>query len=146
MNLTAIRQGLADLCDTVPGVRAYAEFPDTVATSSSGQTAVVVVPGDPYVEDYVEVMSRGLATARFRVAIVCQRASIEAAQRRVDELLSSGTAESRSLVDVLLTNTPLDGVWHHVYVESATGVGDRTVGDVDYFGADLNVVVRAGRA
>lgn len=144
MNLTAIRTALAALVNTVPAVRAYAEAPDQVATSSGGSTAVCVLPGDPYIEDYHETMGRGLATARFRLAVICQRADLEAAQRRVDELLSSGTGETRSLIDVLQSNTATVD-WHHVHVTSATGVGLREWAGVEYFGADLEVVVRAGR-
>lgn len=144
MNLTGIRVGLAALVDTVPDARGYATAPDQVATSSGGTTAVCVLPGDPYVEDYHETMARGLATVRFRVAIITQRADLDAAQQRVDELLSSGAAETRSLIDVLQSNTATAD-WHHVHVERATGVGLREWNGVEYFGADLDVVVRAGR-
>lgn len=145
MNLTAIRSRLADVISGVPDVRAYSEFPDQVATSSGSYTAVVLVPGDPYVADYHATMSKGLAEVRFRATIIIQRASIDAAQRRLDELLSSGTAELRSLIDVVQSNTATAD-WHHVHVERAGGVGMRTVGDVEYLGCDVDLVVRTGRA
>jgi len=52
--------------------------------------------------------------------------------------------DSKSLVDVLQSNTAT-GDWHHVHVERATGVGLREWNGVEYFGADLDVIVRAGR-
>jgi hypothetical protein len=144
LDVGAIADGLAGLIDAVPGVRCYPEPLDQVATSSGGVTAVVLVPGDPFVEDYDEAMSKGLATLRWRATVLIQRANLPAAHRRLFELLSSGAGQSMSLVDVLSTNSP--GTWaDHSYVESVTGVGLRQVGEVDYLGCDVDVITRKGR-
>lgn len=143
LDIGAVADGLAALVDGVPGVRCYAEPPDQVATSSAGTTAVVLVPGDPFVADYDEAMSRGLATLRWRATVLVQRADLPAGFRRLYELLSSGAGQDMSLVDRLTTNSP--AFCDHAYVESVTGVGLRTVGEVEYLGCDVDIVTRKGR-
>ena len=108
IDLGAVRTALATVLDAVTGVRAYAQVPGTIVTSSEANTAVLVVPGEPYV-DYAGALNGGCAEVNLEVQILVQMADLSAAQTRLDSLLGKGTGSTRSLYDAILGNRTLSG-------------------------------------
>ena len=123
VDLTAIRIALANAVNVVSGVRAYPTQPGPIATSSSTETMVVVMPDEDTYVNYWEAFKGGAAEVRLRLVIICQMADFAAAQRRVDALMSAGTGTTRSLLDAVQTDRTLSGT-----------VGDTHVGDGRYDG------------
>ena len=149
MNLSAIRQAIADLAETVPGVRGYAYRPDSFATSGSGLVAAMLINGEPYV-DYLQAMSGGLSQVRLIMQVRIPIVAEVDAQRQMDDLVSAGLGEARSVIDAIKpTDLPqtLDGLIHDLKIPEVR-IGSETdpeTGKARYFGADFDIDVFAGR-
>jgi hypothetical protein len=107
VNILDICVAVRDVLNTIPGVRAYETRRDNFATSTGdGLTAVMVVPGDPLV-DYLGggtmtgATRGGLCTLRLMLQVRVPRVDEVSAQKRVYELVSTGTGEARSIYDTL---------------------------------------------
>lgn len=147
MNLTDIRSALAEhLQVNIPGVRAFAEWRMTIPTGTD-VTALVVRPAEDYVQ-YLDAMSRGLATVRVLVTAVVPMSDAVSAQRRLDELLSSGTGEVASIWDALRpTGAPqtLGGLVSDLLPISAGAPGELTIDGIDYLAADVEIEIKVVR-
>jgi len=111
IDLAAIRSALATVLDAVSGVRAYARVPGQIVTSTDA-TAVVIMGGSPYV-DYEANLLGACPEVNLELQIVVQAADLQAAQKRLDELLSTGTGSTRSLYDAIYNNQTLSGAVSH---------------------------------
>lgn len=141
MNLTAIRAELGQLIEQVDGVRVYLQPEDAIYTSTATAQAVVIRDGEPYIE-YLHAMQGGMALVRLRLEIVAQRTNMRAAQQRIDELVSAGLGENRSIYDAVKPNDlqqTLNGEIDDLKIIEASGLEERNVGDVNYLGCDLEI-------
>lgn len=144
MDLRAIREAVADRLATVPGVRPSPFPPDSI--SSGGATLVVLAPAEQYVS-YQEAFAKGLAVVRLVVSPYIPMADPRSAFAELDALLSSGTGESRSLIDALMdTDRSLGAVVGDVVLESVENVQALTVAEgARYLTADLSIRILVGR-
>lgn len=152
LDLGAIRQALADRVNTVAGLRAYAELPEQVATSSGGVTAVMVAPGagDDYVSYFVSFGSSSdpakgnLCEVAMRLIVAVPYIDTRAAQERLDAVLSAGTGQSLSLIDALLEDQTLAGTVATLIPRAARPPYQLIVGENDatrYLAADVEVAL-----
>lgn len=146
MNLQEIREALRDTLNAVDGVRGYDYVPGTLVTSSAGATAVVVAapPDGPYVE-YLHASMGGQVRVNFELRVYVQLVDMPSAQRRLDELLSAGTGETKSLFDGIRVDASLNGTVMDCTVQEASGHEKVTVGEADYLSAVLSVLVLTQR-
>lgn len=150
MNLADIRQAIADLATTVPGVRGYPYRPDNFVThgGAGGLVAAMLVSGDPYV-DYLQAMAGGLVQIRLVMQVRAPLVAEVNAQRQMDELVSAGLGEARSVVDAVkpgdLPQT-LGGLVQDLKIPEVRmgGEVDET-GAVRYYAADFDIDVFARR-
>jgi hypothetical protein len=109
--LADIRQAVADAVGTISGVAAYAYEPSVTATSSSSDTAVMVLAGGPpYVDFNGSFGNARLVQVNLVLRIACQAVDLQSAQARVDELISCGSSSPMSIYEALRTDRTLDGV------------------------------------
>jgi hypothetical protein len=145
MNLTDVRQAIADQLGSIDGVRVYATQPDQLAVPAGG--AIVVQPAAAYV-DYVQAMSGGLSELRYTLLVVAARTSERSAQARLDELLSAGLGETRSVYDALKPNDDpqtLGGVVQDVGLMTASAPTALEAGEVTYLAAEIDIRVLVRR-
>jgi hypothetical protein len=141
MDLAAIRQGIADVLDNIPGCRVYATIPEGLA--ASGTTALVIAPSDPYVT-YSE--AAGLANrneVRMRIVVVpAQQAGATRVLDEIDALLSCGTSQPRSVRTLLGDNISAGGTACSV---SALTASIRTVdiNDVSHVVGEIDLRILA---
>lgn len=149
MNLAEIRQAIADLAATVPGVRGYPYRPDNFATSGSGLIAAMLTNGDPYV-DYLQAMSGGLVQVRLVMQLRIPLIAEINAQRQMDDLVSAGLGEARSVIDAIkpgdLPQT-LGGLVQDLKIPEVRmgSEQDPETGKARYYGADFDLDVFARR-
>jgi hypothetical protein len=144
MDLRAIREGLAERLATVPGVRVEAFPPDQV---NPGNAALLVVAmGETYV-DYHQAFAQGLAIVNVILSPYLPMVSPRSAFASLDELLSSGTGQTRSLIDALMgTDRTLGGVCSDLVVDEASNVQALNVADgARYLTCDIAVRILVGR-
>ena len=108
MNLREIREGVAGLLDEIEGCNVYASIPEALA--ASGVTALVVAPGDPYVQ-YTEGSGRiNENEIRMRVVVIPpQQSGARNIMDEIDDLLSCGTSEPRSIRSTLGASVSANG-------------------------------------
>lgn len=155
MNILNICVAIKDLLNTIPGVRAYEVRKDSYATGTGdGMSAVMVVPGEPlvgYYEDGTMTGSArgGLCTLHLMLQVRVPRVDEVAAQKRVYELVSTGTGEARSIYDTL---RPGDLQQTLGGLVDDLGVINARVGIVEeqenlvYVGADIDLELKARRS
>lgn len=149
MNLTAIRQAVADLASTVPGVRGYPYRNDSfVASGGDGLAAAMLIPGEPYVE-YLRAMSGGQCEIHLVMQVRVPVVAEEAGQRRLDDLVSAGLGEARSIVDAIKPDDlpqTLGGLIEDLKIDEVRmGAEPGPDGATRYFGADFNIDILARR-
>jgi hypothetical protein len=148
VNLTAITDQLVQALSQIDGVRAYAGLQDSVLSSTATATAIVVRPGEPYIADYHLAMSKGLARVNMVFEVVAPRNSMRALQERINQLLSSGDGESRSIIDAVrpddLPNT-LNGEVDDFKLGQVSGISERSIGDTEYLGCDIDIEILVRR-
>jgi len=131
MNIATIREAFkATIEPAVPTIRV---LPYEVEIAPD---CVVVSPDEPFI-DYHEAFKGGLARLNFRLMVCVQSDSPRNAQVRLDALLSSGSSESKSIIDAIedklassgtmlgLTGAAgvVTGVTPYIVVANATGDG-----------------------
>lgn len=139
MNVASIRDGLLTALDTVAGLRCYDTIPEDIVVP-----AAVVVPDDPFTE-YAIVVNRGTVTLHFRITLVVSKTSMRAGQDLLDGYLSTGSAETSSVVDALYADATLGGSASTLVVVEGVEYGSTVIGSVEYLKADLRVTVQATR-
>jgi hypothetical protein len=146
MNLQEIRAALKDVLDGVEDVRGYDYMPGKLATSSAGQTAVVIGSPEngPYIS-YLRASEGGQVEVNFELRVFVQFVDLAASQKRLDDLLSAGTGEGRSLFDAIRADNSLNGTVMDCVLHEASGAGVATVAEVQYLAASLQCLVLAQR-
>lgn len=151
MDLRAIREAVAERLQAVPGVWAYAWPADHVATSGAA-IGVTVSNGEEAYVDYAESFGPSRTEQVYlTVTVYVPYVDPRSAWNTLDELLSTGTATSRSLVDALMyeaspPDRTLGGVCQHIKVDGVTNLGFRdSEQGARYLTADLPVHIIAKR-
>jgi hypothetical protein len=149
MDLAAIREGVAELLGALPGVRVYPYPPDQFDTSGSA-AAVVIAPGEPYAS-YTDTFKRenALGQVNLIVSPYVQMVSDRAAWATLDELLSTGSASTRSLPEALLfaDQTFVATFAEAIGVDDPTNVQALTLeGGARYLTCELPIRVYARRS
>lgn len=146
MNLTEIRAALRDVLDGVDGVRGYDYMPGQIVTSSSLATAVVIrEPENGTYVSYLEASTGGQVQIHFDLRVYVQFVDLASAQRRLDDLFSAGTGESRSLFDAILAGRTLDGTAMDCVPYESSAPELATIAGVEYLAASLSCLVLAQR-
>lgn len=144
VDLRAIRAGIAENCADLPSVRV---LPSVPASMPVGSLDLVVVAPDP--TDYVTFEQAAALTRRcvlrLKVMVVVPSSRWEEAQDRIDELLSTGTADGRSVRDAIEGRRNLGGAACDVTVLAARVI-EVPVGADSHLGAELDVQVLARSA
>lgn len=139
MDVAAVRDGLKVRLATVDGLRAYDTIPDSIAVP-----AAVVVPDEPFI-DYLVAMQGGSVQLNFRVTLLTSRSSSRSGQDLLDDLLSAGTGETRSVFDAIRADKTLGGVVADTIPFEAGDYGMTDIEGQQYMKADIRVRVHAGR-
>lgn len=148
LDLTAIRQALCDLVNTVDGCRGYPFVPALAASSTAASVAVWVAPSaGEYVGYFATFDGPGgaLADVQMRLVPLVPLTDAQSAQRRLDQLLSSGTGQDRSLVDALTADATLGGVVEACWPTVASNIRRYDVDGVPALAADLELQVKVRR-
>lgn len=117
MNLKALRTALVATLHDVNGLRAY---PYEIDQIPAGEATVAIVTIGEQGIDYQQAFRGGLAIVDINIELHVQASSERAATERMDDLLSSGSNENRSVIDALHRNRTLDGLVGGMVVLSAS--------------------------
>lgn len=141
MNLGEIRQAIADKLSDIADVRPLAVLPNTPQWGT--QTMIIVQADDPYVT-YTEGSGRvNQNEIMFRlICLPLQSKGAERVQAELDELLSCGTAETRSIRTVLGADVSAGGTACALSILSAS-IRTYRFGEVEATGAEVSVKVLA---
>lgn len=151
---------LAEIRDAVAAQIRTANIDSTVNVHSHpprgySPPSINVMPGDPYIEyhgsfDPSNGIGRLMVVNLIARVVVPMKQSQESAQRLMDDLLSSGTAETLSVADAITATYTLNGVVAHAYasqagewVEGDLGTPEATIPVVM---CDIPIVVRTQRS
>ena len=138
MNLGEIRQGIADVLSDLPDVRVEALLPNSPDSLLGSNPLIVIQPGEPYVR-YSEGSGRvNKNEVMFRViCLPLPGMGAERVQTVLDEFLSCGTSEARSIRSKLGENISCA-----VSVQEAV-IRTYRIGALDVTGAEVQVQVTA---
>lgn len=141
MNVAGIRRGLAAVLDQIPGCRVVDGLPESLP--ASGQTYLVITPGQPYVT-YSEGSGR-VNQNEIRMTVVAVPPQQSGASRVLDELdalLSCGTAAPRSIRTLLGDFLSLEGTACSVSTQSAS-IRQMTINDMTSVVAEVELLIMA---
>jgi hypothetical protein len=132
-DLAAVRTGLADAINTLPGVRAWAYPPDQIQAP-----AILVEPDEV---DWATAFGRGHEAWRFMVHVLISTVNNTASQKARDEFLG-GISDLKDAIEGYM---PLhDGtVAASVFVRSARRFNAWKYGETTYLGVEVVVEIRA---
>ena len=143
MNLPEIMEAIAERLKDVDGVR---PFPFQLDSIPAGQGDVVMVAPAPTLIDYQQAMRGGLAYVNLSLLLLIQMTEPRAAFGRLNELASSGTGETRSITDALMTgDRTFGGVCGDIVVDDLSNVRAEQVDSARYLTAEIGVRVLVGR-
>lgn len=128
-----IRKGLKTNLSTIRGLRVAESIPD----NPNPPQAVVALSN----VSYDRAFASGLVEYNFIVSLVVGRASEREAQRRLDAFIS--TVGTQSVKTAIESDKTLDGMVYDLRVIEMSQVGQLTIGDTVYLGADFAVTVYA---
>jgi hypothetical protein len=106
---------------------------------------VVALPANGNYISYLEASSGGQVQIRFDLRVYVQFTDYGASQRRLDDLLSAGSGETRSLVDAVLGDRTLGGTVMDCVPLEASVSELATIAQIDYLAASLECLVLAQR-
>lgn len=141
MNLGNIRRGLVEVLTGIDGITVLPEWP--ISPPWGSNTVVVVLPDDPYVT-YSEGAGRTNKNVVLMRLVCLPLPSKQAVriQAELDDLLSCGPTEPRSLRTRLGTDLSVDGTACTVSVLSAS-IKTFQVGEVEAVGAEVSLKILA---
>lgn len=141
MNLADIRRGLAEALSGLSGCRVIDGIPDSLPASS--MTHLVLSPGTPYVS-YSEGSGRvNHNEIRMTVVVVpAQQAGPSRVLDELDELLSCGATQPRSIRTLLAGRLSLGGTACSVSTQTAT-IRQITVNELAAVVADVELLITA---
>lgn len=132
MSLADIRSGMADNLGSIASIRVYEEVPDNPALPCA------VIQLDAVTYDVA--FARGATEYTFVVHAVVTRATVQRAQRKLDEFIDAG---ARSVKTAIESDSTLGGSAFDVRVTEVRDIAPVTIGGIDYLAVDFAVTVYA---
>lgn len=132
MSLADIRSGIGDNLGTIAGIRVYEEVPDSPALPCASLRLERVT--------YDQAFQRGLTEYGFVLQTVVTRATVQRAQRKLDQFIDTG---ARSVKTAIESDQTLGGAAFDVRVEEVRDINPVTIGGLDYLAVDFAVTVFA---
>jgi hypothetical protein len=144
MNLVDICEAIAERLRDVDGLRPEAYQLDS---PPAGNGDVIMVTPGPTLVEFQRAMSGGLAYVNLSLLVFIQMTDTRSAFLRLNDLMSSGTGETRSVIDALmLGDRTFGGVCGDIVVDDVSNVRAEIVADgARYLTAEFNVRVFVGR-
>lgn len=144
MNLGDIKAAVVERLRDVDGVRPFAFDPDE---PPAGQGDVVAIRNDDTYIEYQQAFSGGLGTVNLVLRLYIAASDLRPAHARMDALLSSGTGEARSLIDVLMgSDRTYGGLCSDLCVDRVDNVDvDTVMGATRYLTCDIALRVLVSR-
>lgn len=140
LDIGAQRTGLSTRLATVTGLRVYRTVPGDV-----NPPAAMCVPAETFI-DYHRAMAKGLTETNWRVLVATSRTVEAAGQDLLDDYLSAGTGQTRSLIDALEADKTLAGTVDDLHVSIGRSYGQMQWNETtSYYGAELLVAVLVDR-
>lgn len=118
MNLALVRAALADLVGNVPNIRVFDYRPDAIPVGVADAVTIEPETAGDYVE-YQAAFNAGLGWANYQLTVWVPASDLRSAHMRMDELLSSGTGLTRSIIDAVMADRTLGGVTGGMVVDRA---------------------------
>lgn len=135
--LGTVRTNLASALTAITGWETYSYVPD-----SPLPPCVVVQPTEC---DYHLAMQAGLTVVKLDLVLIVSSVVSDEDQATLDAYLSSGTGQTRSVIDTLQGNT-LSGACKQVHVVGFTSYGAIDMPDERrFYGAVVNIEVHCDR-
>jgi hypothetical protein len=135
--LATVRANLASALSALTGWETYSTVPDNPIPP-----CVVVQPTDG---NYHEAMQAGLTVVKLDLVLIVSSVVSDEDQATLDGYLSSGTGQTKSVIDVLQGNT-LSGACKQVHVVGFGSYGAIEMPDERrFFGAVVNIDVHCDR-
>jgi len=139
MDLTAVRNKLADNITLFTGLRAEGQARDTVSPPCA-----VIIPGQPFI-NYADTMPPLSAVTVNLVVLllISDAAPLEKTQRALDIYLGvdSDPAVGSSVPEAIEEDQQLGGLIHFIQAVTADNYGRVDYGGVTYFGARIKVLI-----
>jgi hypothetical protein len=132
MSLADIRSGMGDNLGTIAGIRVYEEVPDNPALPCA------VIQLDTVTYDVA--FARGATEYTFVVNTIVIRATVQRAQRKLDEFIDAG---ARSVKTAIESDSTLGGAAFDVRVTEVRDIAPVTIGGTEYLAVDFSVTVYA---
>ena len=137
MDLTAVRNKLADNITLFTGLRAEGQARDTVSPPCA-----VIIPGQPFV-NYADTMDGAITVNLVVLLLISDAAPLEKTQRALDIYLGVDTDPSvgSSVPEAIEQDNRLGGLIHYIQATQADNYGRVDYGGVTYFGARIRCVI-----
>ena len=130
MSISEIRKGLGANLATIRGLRVAETIPD----NPSPPIAVIALGN----VTYDGAFAGGLVEYNFVVSVVVGRVSERAAQRRLDQYISTGAGGVKAAVE---SDKSLGGYAYDVRVSEMSNIGSIMINDITYLACDLLLTV-----
>lgn len=95
--------------------------------------------------DYWEAFSNGLAFLRLQLTVNVQLVDPRSAHTRIRDLLSSGTGETRSIIDAVMADRTVGGLTGGMIVDTATRPHVESDGEQRRLVSELTMRIPIGR-
>lgn len=131
-DITAMSNGIATNLANIAGIRTYPEIPDNPALPA----AVVSLSS----VEYDQAFAGGLTNYTFEVTVIVSRVTERRAQRRVHDLVQTGSGSVKNAIE---SDRTLSGSAFDCVVTEMNNMTSVSIGDIEYLTAAFIVVVRA---
>lgn len=132
LDIGAIRTGYVTRLATVTGLRVYRTVAGDLAPP-----AAVIAPADDFL-DYHMAHAKGLVKLSWRILVATSKTLEPAGQDLLDDYLSAGTGQTRSIIDAIEADRTLSGTVDDTLVSVARSYGPIQWNEtLTYFGAEL---------
>ena len=137
MDLTAVRNKLADSITLYTGLRAEGQARDTVSPPCA-----VIIPGQPFI-NYADTMDGAITVNLLVLLLLSDAAPLEKTQRALDIYLGVDTDPSvgSSVPEAIEQDNRLGGLIHYIQAQTADSYGRVEYNGVTYFGARIKCLI-----
>jgi hypothetical protein len=137
MDLTAVRNKLADSITLYTGLRADGQARDSVSPPCA-----VIIPGQPFI-NYGDTMDGAVTVNLLVLLLISDSAPLEKTQRALDAYLGVDTSPDvgSSVPEAIEEDNRLGGLIHYIQAVTADNYGRVDYGGVTYFGARIRCLI-----
>ena len=137
MDLTAVRNKLADSITLYTGLRAEGQARDSVSPPCA-----VIIPGQPLI-NYADTMDGTVTVNLLVLLLISDAAPLEKTQRALDAYLGvdQDPAVALSVPEAIEQDNRLGGLIHYIQAVTADNYGRVEYNGVTYFGARIRCVI-----